>query len=46
MRGRPVEVHFYERGGHGFGMKQQALSSDLWAEQFWAWMRMRGLVAQ
>jgi acetyl esterase/lipase len=42
--GRPVELHFYERGGHGFGMKKQRLSSDAWAEQFWAWMRMRGLV--
>lgn len=44
--GRPVELHFYERGGHGFGMKKQGLSSDVWPEQFWAWMRMRGLVEQ
>lgn len=44
--GRPVELHFYERGGHGFGMKQQGLSSDAWPEQFWNWMRMRGLVEQ
>ncbi|MBY0558201.1 MAG: alpha/beta hydrolase [Burkholderiaceae bacterium] len=42
--GRPVELHFYERGGHGFGMKTQGLSSDAWTEQFWAWMRMRGVV--
>ncbi|SFD14086.1 alpha/beta hydrolase [Massilia yuzhufengensis] len=42
--GRPVELHFYERGGHGFGMKKQGLSSDVWPEQFWAWMRMRGVV--
>jgi acetyl esterase/lipase len=42
--GRPVELHFYERGGHGFGMKKQGLSSDVWPEQFWAWMRMRGMV--
>jgi acetyl esterase/lipase len=44
--GRPVELHFYERGGHGFGMKKQGLSSDIWPEQFFAWMRMRGLVEQ
>lgn len=44
--GRPVELHYYERGGHGFGMKKQGLSSDVWPEQFWAWMRMRGLVEQ
>lgn len=42
---RPVELHFYERGGHGFGMKQQGLSSDRWPEHFWSWLRMRGLVA-
>ncbi|RZA32380.1 MAG: alpha/beta hydrolase [Lysobacteraceae bacterium] len=42
--GRPVELHFYERGGHGFGMKKQGFSSDVWPEQFWAWMRMRGVV--
>lgn len=42
--GRPVELHFYERGGHGFGMKKQGLSSDVWPEQFWEWMRMRGVV--
>jgi acetyl esterase/lipase len=44
--GRPVELHFYERGGHGFGMKKRGFSSDIWPEQFWTWMRMRGLVEQ
>ena len=44
--GRPVELHFYERGGHGFGMKKLGFSSDIWPEQFWTWMRMRGLVEQ
>lgn len=40
----PVEFHLYERGGHGFGMRQQGLTSDLWAEQFHAWMKARGLL--
>jgi acetyl esterase/lipase len=40
----PVEFHLYERGGHGFGMRQQGLTSDLWAEQFHAWMSARGLL--
>ncbi|MFC5460589.1 alpha/beta hydrolase [Massilia niabensis] len=44
--GRPVELHFYERGAHGFGMKKLGFTSDIWPEQFWAWMRMRGLVGQ
>jgi acetyl esterase/lipase len=35
---RPVEMHMYERGGHGFGMIKQGLPSDLWIEQFHAWL--------
>ena len=38
----PVEFHFYERGGHGFGMRRLSTTSDLWAEQFLAWMKVRG----
>lgn len=44
--GRPVELHFYERGGHGFGMAKQGGTSDLWADQFVAWLRMRGLIGK
>ena len=40
----PVELHYYERGGHGFGMRHQSTTSDLWAEQFYAWMKGRGLL--
>lgn len=42
--GKPVELHFYGQGGHGFGMAKQGLTSDLWADEFLAWMRMRGLI--
>jgi acetyl esterase/lipase len=44
--GKPVELHFFEQGGHGFGMSKQGLSSDLWPGQFLAWMRVRGMVAR
>jgi acetyl esterase/lipase len=44
--GKPVELHFFEQGGHGFGMSRKGLSSDLWPEQFLAWMRVRGMVAR
>lgn len=43
--GRPVEAHLYESGGHGFGMRKQGKSSDLWIEQFHAWAQARGLLA-
>jgi acetyl esterase/lipase len=36
--GRPVELHLFERGGHGFGMQRQQLPSDRWADLFLAWL--------
>jgi acetyl esterase/lipase len=44
--GRPVELHLFEQGGHGFGMARKGLSSDMWPEQFLAWLRTRGIVAR
>jgi acetyl esterase/lipase len=32
--GRPVELHLYSRGGHGFGMNRQGLPSDTWIDRF------------
>jgi acetyl esterase/lipase len=43
--GRPAELHLYERGGHGFGMLTKGSTSDLWFEQFVAWMRARGVMS-
>jgi acetyl esterase/lipase len=40
--GSPVEFHLYGAGGHGFGMRKQGTTSDLWWPQLLAWMRMRG----
>lgn len=40
----PVEFHFFEHGGHGFGMRKQSTTSDLWSEEFYTWMRNRGLL--
>jgi acetyl esterase/lipase len=42
---RPIEFHMYEKGGHGFGMGRQNGTSDLWIDQFYAWMKGRGLLA-
>ncbi|GAA0894223.1 alpha/beta hydrolase [Fulvivirga kasyanovii] len=38
----PVEMHIYQKGGHGFGMRKQNLPSDLWVENFCAWMKDNG----
>ncbi len=39
---QPVELHVYERGGHGFGMKKQHLPVDTWIDRFGDWLRMHG----
>jgi len=42
--GRPVELHFYEQGGHGFGMYPKDTTSTDWFGAFVSWMRMHGLL--
>lgn len=41
---RPVELHLYETGGHGFGLRAQNLSSDGWSSAFEAWLRGHGFI--
>ena len=41
---KPVELHMYSKGGHGFGMKQQDLPSDHWIERFYEWMQVQGFL--
>ncbi|MEM9929541.1 MAG: GDSL-type esterase/lipase family protein [Bacteroidota bacterium] len=40
--GQAAELHVYERGGHGFGMLQQNLSSDQWPNHLLSWLKMNG----
>ena len=42
--GIPVEMHIYEKGGHGFGMITKNLPSDGWIERFGDWLGMLGLL--
>ncbi|MDH6253798.1 acetyl esterase/lipase [Chryseobacterium sp. H1D6B] len=37
--GQPVELHMYEKGGHGFGMGVQNLPVDHWIEQYTNWLK-------
>lgn len=37
---RPVEFHFYQHGGHGFGLRQ----NSLWIDEFMAWMKTNKLL--
>ena len=38
----PVELHLFERGGHGFGLGVPASPVAAWASLFLAWVRARG----
>ncbi|WP_206069494.1 alpha/beta hydrolase fold domain-containing protein [Novosphingobium olei] len=42
--GVPAELHIYEHGGHGFGLKRHGTTSDHWLEEFLWWMQSRGLL--
>jgi len=42
--GRPVELHIFANGGHGFGMHQQDLLSDAWCDLFKHWMTSQGYI--
>jgi acetyl esterase/lipase len=42
--GGSVELHFYQGGGHGFGSQKKGTTSDLWLDQFMAWMKAQGLL--
>ncbi|HRI19497.1 MAG TPA: alpha/beta hydrolase [Panacibacter sp.] len=37
---QPVELHIYEKGGHGFGTKKQNLPVDNWLDRFKDWIFM------
>ncbi len=37
------EVHVYNTGGHGFGMKKHGTSSDHWIDEFYFWLEGQGL---
>ncbi|HEX7874673.1 MAG TPA: alpha/beta hydrolase [Sphingobium sp.] len=40
------ELHLYQRGGHGFGMRPQGSTSDRFADQFFDWMISEGLTSK
>ena len=40
----PVELHIFEEGGHGFGVRQWSYSVSTWPNLFRAWLNDRGLL--
>lgn len=41
---QPAELHVYEKGGHGFGMRKQYLPTDKWIDDFGDWLQQHGLL--
>ena len=41
---RPVELHLFEQGGHGFGMYPKETTSTGWFEEFARWLGMHGML--
>lgn len=38
---KATELHLYQNGGHGFGMKKQGLPVDKWTERFIEWLGLQ-----
>jgi acetyl esterase/lipase len=41
--GHKPELHVFDAGGHGFGMRKQGTSSDHWVDAFYFWLDAKGL---
>jgi acetyl esterase/lipase len=41
---RPVELHLYEQGGHGFGMNKQGLPIDGWGDRLGEWLHTQDVL--
>ena len=42
---RPVEIHVFADGGHGFGMNRKGKACDAWTGLLADWMQRQGLLA-
>jgi len=42
--GRPAELHVYEAGGHGFGMRAKGLPVDGWTARLRDWLAAQGML--
>jgi dienelactone hydrolase len=43
---RPVEIHGYQKGGHGFGMGAPGSTSNLVIDEFIRWLSMNGFLTK
>lgn len=43
---RPVEIHGYQQGSHGFGLGVPGTTTTLMIDQFTAWLQMQGFLTR
>jgi dipeptidyl aminopeptidase/acylaminoacyl peptidase len=41
-----AEIHIYNSGGHGFGMRRRPLAITGWSDRFVDWLGDRGFLAK
>ncbi len=44
--GKSAELHMYQKGGHGFGMRKQNLPTDTWIDRFGDWLKLNGYLTK
>ncbi len=37
--GVPAEMHIFQKGGHGFGIRKNGIPADNWPEMFYTWLK-------
>jgi acetyl esterase/lipase len=42
--GKPVEMHVYQAGSHGFGMRKVGGTAEQWPQHFSQWLKANGLL--
>jgi dipeptidyl aminopeptidase/acylaminoacyl peptidase len=40
----PTELHVYEQGGHGFGVRKSGLACSVWTDRFVDWLQSQGML--
>ena len=42
--GVPAEMHIFQKGGHGFGMRKSGIAADQWPGMFEAWLKAMQII--
>jgi hypothetical protein len=40
----PAELHIFQKGGHGFGIRENGIPADNWPNLFIDWLKAREII--